>query len=277
VLAGSAGLQRIDRLGFSASDVKQIKALFQKPYGIILIAGPTGSGKTTTLYAALREIDLLERNVLTVEDPVEYKLSLVKQSQVNEKAGYTYASAARSFMRQDPDVMLIGEIRDEDTAMISVRSAITGHLVLSTIHTNDAVTSVPRLLDLKVDKFLMSSALLAVIAQRLARKICVFCKTEYTLSDEERKIFEEHGVPVEKGYRGRGCEKCNGKGYAGRVVFAEVFYVDDEIKDLIFNNVPMSLLRSTAMKKGMCLIKTDGLIKAAQGVTTLDEVIRVSG
>lgn len=277
VLAGSGVLHRLEKLGFDSAEVDKIRALFQKPYGIILVAGPTGSGKTTTLYAALREVDLLERNVLTVENPVEYKLSLVKQTQVNEKAGYEFALAARNFMRQDPDVILIGEIRDEETARIAVRSAITGHLVLSTIHTNDAVTSIPRLLDLKVDKFLMSTALLAIVAQRLARRICPFCKEMHEMNEAERNMFRDYEIPVEAISRGRGCAKCSNTGYAGRLAIGEILVVDDDIKDLIYGEAPITTLQATAIKKGMMSFKRDGLRKAAQGLTSLEEVLRVTG
>jgi len=277
ILAGTGPLLRIDKLGFDEHNVKIIKSLFQKPYGVILIAGPTGSGKTTTLYAALREINLLERNVITVEDPVEYKLSLTRQSQVNEKAGYNFAYAARNFMRQDPDVMLIGEIRDEETAKIAVRTSITGHLVLSTIHSNDAVTSIPRLLDLKVDKFLVSSSLLAIIAQRLARKICPFCITDHVLRDEEHSLFKECGIQIEKAYRGTGCAKCNGSGYSGRTVIGEILLIDDELRDLIYSDVPITAIQATAIRKGMIPLKQDGMRKVAQGILSVDELLRVAG
>src|SRR3990170_5715140 len=175
VLSGSRALLSMVGLGFDEHDTKRLRQLFSKPHGMIMVAGPTGSGKTTTLYSALREINIIEKNVLTVEDPVEYKLSMVKQTQVSAKSGYDFALAGKNFMRQDPDAMLIGEIRDEETASISIRASITGHLVLSTVHTNDAVTAITRLLDLGVDRFLLSSALLAVIAQRLVRKVCSRC------------------------------------------------------------------------------------------------------
>ncbi|MCX5836506.1 MAG: ATPase, T2SS/T4P/T4SS family [Deltaproteobacteria bacterium] len=277
ILAGAGALLRIDTLGFDEQGEKYIKNLFQKPYGVILIAGPTGSGKTTTLYAALREINILERNVITVEDPVEYKLSMIRQTQVNEKAGYDFAFAARNFMRQDPDVMLIGEIRDEETAAIAIRTSITGHLVLSTLHTNDAVTSIPRLLDLKVDKFLLSSSLLAIIAQRLARKICTFCKTTYLPNDDEKKLFQDYGMSVENVFKGVGCSKCNNVGYSGRIVIGEILIIDDELRDLIFADVPVTALQSAAVKKGMVTLKEDGLRKVARGIISLEELIRVTG
>ncbi len=277
ILAGTGPLLRMENLGFDEHNIKAIRSLFQKPYGVILIAGPTGSGKTTTLYAALREINLLERNVITVEDPVEYKLSLTKQSQVNEKTGYDFAFAARNFMRQDPDVMLIGEIRDEETARIAVRTSITGHLVLSTIHSNDAVTAIPRLLDLKVDKFLMSSSLLAIIAQRLARKVCVFCKTVHVLSDSERELFDERKIQIDKVYKAVGCSKCNGSGYTGRSVLGEILTIDDELRDLIYSDVPITAIQSAAVRKGMMPLKEDGLRKVASGIISLDELFRVAG
>jgi type II secretory ATPase GspE/PulE/Tfp pilus assembly ATPase PilB-like protein len=277
ILAGSGSLSRINTLGFDQESEDHIRSLFKKPYGVILIAGPTGSGKTTTLYAALREVNLLERNVITVEDPVEYKLSMTRQTQVNEKAGYDFAFAARNFMRQDPDVMLIGEIRDEETAKIAIRSSITGHLVLSTIHTNDAVTSIPRLLDLKVDKFLMSSSLLAIIAQRLARKLCPFCKKPYPPSDTENKLFEEYSISIDHLFKREGCEKCNGVGYTGRIVIGELLIIDDELKELIFADVPVTAIQSAAVRKGMVTIKEDGLKKVARGITSVEELLRVTG
>jgi len=277
ILAGTGYLLSIGKLGFESKGTEKIRQLFQKPYGIVLIAGPTGSGKTTTLYSALREVNLLERNVITVEDPVEYKLSFVRQTQVNEKVGYDFALAGRNFMRQDPDVMLLGEVRDEETARIAIRASITGHLVLSTLHTNDAVTSIPRLLDLKVDRFLLSTSLLAIIAQRLLRKICRFCKVEYPLSESEKNQFQEFGVSAETGFKGQGCAKCGNTGYSGRTVIGEILIIDDEMRELIFSEAAITAMRSAALNKGMILLKEDGLKKAAQGITSLEEVIRVTG
>ena len=277
VLVGTGPLLRIERLGFDEENTKKIKILFHKPYGIILITGPTGSGKTTTLYAALREIDLLQRNVLTVEDPVEYKLSLIKQTQVNEKVGYDFALAGRNFMRQDPDVMLLGEIRDEETAKIAIRASITGHLVLSTLHTNDAVTAIPRLLDLKVDRFLMSSSLLAIMAQRLVRKTCRYCKIEYSLNDHEASVFKEYGISLNNAFKGAGCPKCNNTGYSGRTVIGEILIIDDEIREMIYSGASIVAIKEAAVKKGMRPLNEDAVRKAAEGITTLDEVLRVAG
>jgi type II secretory ATPase GspE/PulE/Tfp pilus assembly ATPase PilB-like protein len=278
VLSGKGTLLRMETLGFDADETARIRKLFRKPFGVILITGPTGSGKTTTLYSALREVDLLERNVVTVEDPVEYKLSFVRQTQVLEKAGYDFALAGRNFMRQDPDVILLGEIRDEETAKIAIRASITGHLVITTLHTNDAVTSIPRLIDLNVDKYLMSSSLLAIISQRLVRKICKYCKTEHQFNDEELALFHEYGMDdVKMGFKGAGCQKCNGTGYTGRTIIGEVLVIDDEIKELIYAGASAPAIKEKAIQKGMRPLKHHAMLKAAQGITTVDEVLRVAG
>jgi type II secretory ATPase GspE/PulE/Tfp pilus assembly ATPase PilB-like protein len=283
ILAGTGPLLRIESLGFDSENSELLRALFQKPYGIILITGPTGSGKTTTLYAALREVNLIERNVLTVEDPVEYKLSFVKQTAVNIKAGYDFALAGRNFMRQDPDVMLLGEIRDEETARIAVRASITGHLVLSTLHTNDAVTSIPRLLDFNIDKFLLSSSLLAVVAQRLIRKLCSFCKEEHPLSAGEIKALylsideKRYGddLDIKTAYRARGCNVCNHTGYIGRTVIGEIMVVNDELRELISQAASLYKLKDAALRNGMAPLKVAGIRKIKQGLTSVDEVMRV--
>lgn len=277
LLAGAGPLLRLEALGMTSDTTRQIRRLFHKSYGIILIAGPTGSGKTTTLYAGLRELNRLERNIITVEDPVEYRLSFVRQSQVNERAGFDFAMAARNFMRQDPDVMLLGEIRDEETAQIAVRAAITGHLVLSTVHTNDAVTAIPRLLDLKLDTFLLSSALTAVLAQRLLRKICPHCREEYMLNEEEQEVFSLHGFDLQHGMRGTGCAKCNGSGFMGRVSICEILVIDDGIRQMIFEGSSTGAIVEAARKRGMRSLLEDGMLKASEGVTTVAEVLRVAG
>lgn len=277
LLFGGGPMLRLESLGLTEESIYRLRALVNKSHGIILIAGPTGSGKTTTLYAALRELDRLERNILTVEDPVEYRLSFVKQTQLNEKAGYTFALAARSFMRQDPDVMLLGEIRDEETAQMAIRAAITGHLVLSTLHANNAVTAIPRLLDLKVDAFLLSTALVAVLAQRLVRKICGNCRTEYHLSDDEISFFRLHGIETETGYRGSGCRKCEGTGYSGRTSICEIITVNSRVRQLIFQGASIDDILHAASSDGMATLLEDGVNKAAEGVTTLSEVRRVAG
>jgi len=283
ILAGTGKLLSLDALGFDEENTKRLRALFKKPYGIILITGPTGSGKTTTLYAALREINLIERNVLTVEDPVEYKLSFVRQTAVNLKTGYDFARAGRTFMRQDPDVMLLGEIRDEETARIAVRAAITGHLVLSTLHTNDAVTSIPRLLDFNIDRFMLSSSLLAVVAQRLVRKLCLECREEYEVSDSDLDIFRLSGslngfeseFKIKRAYRAVGCSRCNNTGYIGRTAIGEIMVVNDEMKELIVNGASLTKLRETALRNGMVPMRVSALRKVKENITSLDEIMRV--
>jgi type II secretory ATPase GspE/PulE/Tfp pilus assembly ATPase PilB-like protein len=276
ILAGTGQLMNIANLGFDRGNTLRLRTLFQKPHGIVLITGPTGSGKTTTLYAALREVNLIERNVLTVEDPVEYKLSFVKQTSVNLKTGYDFARAGRTFMRQDPDVMLLGEIRDEETARIAVRASITGHLVLSTLHTNDAVTSIPRLLDFSIDRFLLSSSLLAVVAQRLVRKLCNECKEEYFISEEELMLL---GIEEEKGfdkiYQAKGCDTCNNTGYAGRTVVGEIMVVSDEIKEMIVEGASLGKLRDAALRNGMVPLRVSALEKVKDHVTSIQEMKRV--
>lgn len=275
VLAGSGRLLRIENLGFDDANTKKIKRLFSKPHGIILITGPTGSGKTTTLYSALREIDVIERNVLTVENPVEYKISLIKQTQVNEKTGYGFALAVRNFMRQDPDVILLGEIRDEETAKIAIRASTTGHLVLSTLHANDAITAIPRLADLNIDRFQISSSLLAVISQRLARKICKYCKTKYELDNDVILNLKAYGNPLTSAFKGTGCPKCSGTGYAGRTVIGEILVVDDEMRELIYANASTNTMKSAAMKKGMRSLMEEAIRKVSEGLTTVEEITRV--
>jgi len=283
ILAGTGKLLSLDALGFDKENTKRLRALFQKPYGIILITGPTGSGKTTTLYAALREINLIERNVLTVEDPVEYKLSFVRQTSVNLKTGYDFARAGRTFMRQDPDVMLLGEIRDEETARIAVRAAITGHLVLSTLHTNDAVTSIPRLLDFNIDRFMLSSSLLAVVAQRLVRKLCLECREEYEVTDSDLEPFRLSGsfegfeseFDIKRAYRAVGCNRCNNTGYIGRTVIGEIMVVNDEMRELIVSGASLTRLRDAALRNGMVPMRVSALRKVKENITGLDEIMRV--
>ncbi len=283
VLAGTGQLLRIDGLGFDEENTNHLRTLFQKPYGIILITGPTGSGKTTTLYAALREINLIERNVLTVEDPVEYKLSFVKQTSVNLKAGYDFALAGKTFMRQDPDVMLLGEIRDEETAKIAIRASITGHLVLSTLHTNDAITSIPRLMDFNTDRFMLSSSILAVVAQRLVRKLCSYCKEEYEVTPEDLKSLLAPGeteldtgkVKLTKAFRVKGCTICGKTGYMGRSVVGEILIVNSEIKALISDGASLHKIEDAALRGGMVPLKISGLSKVAEGVTSIDEIVRL--
>ena len=279
ILGGTGSLLSIAGLGFDKENTNKLHKVFSKPYGLIIVAGPTGSGKTTTLYSALREINIIERNVLTVEDPVEYKLSMIKQTQVSSKSKYDFALAGRSFMRQDPDAMLIGEIRDEETASIAVRAAITGHLVLSTIHTNDAVTVIPRFIDLGVDSFLLSSALLVVIAQRLVRKVCNTCAQPRSFTQEEldEMGFGSLDTSSFKTMHGSGCDACSQTGYLGRTLIGEILIINDEIKELIYGGGSIGTIIENAIKNGMKTMRDNGIMKVSEGITTFEEVLRVVG
>ena len=280
LLGKNASLFNLTHLGLNEVNTKKVEKYFLKPYGIILIVGPTGSGKTTTLYSALRKIDSLKKNVMTIEDPIEYKFSFIKQTQLNVKAGYTFDAAIRSFMRQDPDVMLVGEIRDEETAELAVRASITGHLVLSTLHTNDAVGTIPRLEDLQIPSYLIGSGLLAIIAQRLVRKLCSHCKEAIEISDEalqEQGITSEllQNFPQKQLYKAKGCSNCRNSGYNGRVAIIEILEVDQTIEALITKKASTQEIQSEAIKNGMRTLKQDGYEKVLAGLTTFDEIRRV--
>ncbi len=264
-----------DFLGFSPTHLKTIRRLISKPYGIILVTGPTGSGKTTTLYSTLLELNSLEVNIMTIEDPIEYHLPLINQVQVNEKAGLTFASALRSFLRQDPDVILIGEIRDQETAEMALRAAMTGHLVFSTLHTNDACSAIPRLVDIGVPPYLIASSLLGILAQRLVRKICPHCKVLYAPTESE--IASLPGILHSQMtlYKGQGCPECFHTGYSGRTVIAEVLEVDNILRNMIGQNVPSNELLKTAKSQGFKTMFQDGIDKVFSGVTTLSELMRV--
>ncbi len=270
----------LEGLGFSATTLLQYRKLTSQPHGMLLVSGPTGSGKSTTLYATLAEINTPDRKILTVEDPIEYKMHGVVQVQVNvaareEEKRLTFARALREFLRSDPDVILVGEIRDDETAAISVQAALTGHLLLSTVHTNDAVTIIPRLRDRGVEPFLISSTLLGGIAQRLVRKICVGCKEEVPLHPVARRMFEAEGIEAPRVFTGKGCEQCHRSGYRGRIAIYEVLEVNDEISDMIANNCNAGDIARTARQHGMRTLFQDGLEKVRDGVVTLEEVKRV--
>lgn len=286
VLGFSGALLRLGNLGFQPEDIKKLKTLFSKPHGMIIVAGPTGSGKTTTIYAAMREINLLERNVLSIEDPVEYRMSFVRQVQVNEKIGLDFVLAGRNFMRQDPDVIFLGEIRDEETAKIAIRASITGHLVLSTLHTNDAVTAVPRLIELGIDRFLLSSSILGIIAQRLVRLLCPKCKEEKPVTREILSELEamttEAGLKAEIGktrklFTPRGCDFCHNTGYSGRTAIGEVIIFDDEMRQMVAEGSPVTVIKEAARKRGTILMRDDGIRKVLMGLTSLEELARVVG
>ncbi len=280
LLGKNTSLFNLTNLGLKESYVKKVERYFLKPYGIVLIVGPTGSGKTTTLYSALRKINSLKKNVLTIEDPIEYKFSFIRQTQLNVKAGYTFDAAIRSFMRQDPDVMLVGEIRDEETAELAIRASITGHLVLSTLHTNDAVGTIPRLADMKIPPYLIGSGLLAVIAQRLVRKLCEHCKEPVEMSQEEilsqgvsQELLNEH--PEYTVYKSVGCKHCRHTGYNGRAAIVEILEVDTQIESLIASGASTMEIQEQAFRNGMVLLKDDGFEKVLSGITTFEEIARV--
>jgi type IV pilus assembly protein PilB len=285
ILPKNLSLFNLRSLGFEEDILKELEEVISKPYGMVLVTGPTGSGKTTTLYAILRRLNALRKNILTVEDPIEYRFPFIKQTQVNEKAGYTFAKAIRHFLRQDPDVILVGEVRDEETAEMAVRAAITGHLVLSTVHTNDAVSTIPRLIDLKVKEYMIASGVLAITSQRLIRKVCPFCAEERVMSREELMVlgFPEDSLskllpsPEVKVRVGKGCEHCRGTGYLGRTAVAELLKIDEEIGDMIVRGYPPLAIAQRAREKGMRVIKEDGLLKVVKGLTTPEEVRRVVG
>jgi type IV pilus assembly protein PilB len=274
-LPTGAQVQNLEYLGFDHEEIKIIDEILAKPYGMFLITGPTGSGKTTTLFASLRRINLFEKNVLTCEDPIEYRLPLTKQTQVNEEIGYTFAKAIRNFLRLDPDIILVGEVRDEETAEMAVRAALTGHLFLSTLHTNDSISSIFRLKDMKVPLDLLASTLKGIIAQRLVRKICPYCKEEYK---PPASLLEYYKLPKDHVYyRGKGCPYCRGKGYLGRTVVCEILYIDEELSDKIASGASLSELYALAKAKGFKTLQEDAVEKVLKGIITVEEIKRVVG
>ncbi|MFH1286969.1 MAG: GspE/PulE family protein [Candidatus Magasanikbacteria bacterium] len=276
-------------LGFSDEHFAQIKKGIKIPHGMILATGPTGSGKTTTLYAMLKILNKREVNIATIEDPVEYDIESIAQIQVNPKTNLTFAQGLRSIVRQDPDIIMVGEIRDPETANIAVNSALTGHLVLSTLHTNDAATTLPRLIDMKVEPFLVASTVNIIIAQRLVRKICTTCIMSRTLSPKEKasfsdiegvmEYFKKHGATTKKAirvYQGKGCSTCGDTGYTGRVGLFEVMEVSEQIRALIMRRANVDEIKKQAIQEGMISMLEDGVQKVISGATTLEEVLRVA-
>jgi type IV pilus assembly protein PilB len=266
----------LDDLGFSENALTIWKNQIDQPHGILLVTGPTGSGKTTTLYASLRQMDASKLNISTVEDPVEYHLSTVNQTQTHEKIGMTFAKALKSLLRQDPDVVMLGEIRDAETATIAVQAALTGHLVLSTLHTNDAPSSVTRLINIGVEPYLISAAVNAILAQRLVRKICPHCKEEFNPSNEMREFLELQGFAGAQTFHGKGCDRCRKTGYAGRLGIYELLVMDDSLRDLVTGNPDVNQLRKLCRERGLVTLREDGWDKAKRGLTTVDEILRVT-
>lgn len=272
---GSA-LNSLADLGFNKINYEHFLNLIQKPSGIILITGPTGSGKSSTLYAALNHLNSDEVNIITIEDPVEYQIEGINQVQVNSNVGLTFATGLRSILRQDPNIVMVGEIRDTETAEIAIRASLTGHLVLSTLHTNSAIATIPRLIDMGIEPFLVVSSLSGIVAQRLVRKVCRECKEEYVPSEMEIDLFTRRGIKPGKMFRGKGCGVCNSTGYRGRVAIQEILVIDDEIRHMMMNNKSMTNIRDYALQNGMIFLIDDGLLKVKKGLTTVEEILRVA-
>lgn len=269
-------LTSLESLGFSYDNLQLFREQIKTSNGIVLVTGPTGSGKNTTLYAALSEINNDQINICTVEDPIECNIAGINQFQVNDAAGFGFSTALRSLLRQDPDVVMVGEIRDRDTATIAVQAALTGHLVLSTLHTNDAPAAVTRLLDLNVPPYLVSASLVAVVAQRLVRKICPNCKDVCEIPSGVKKLFEKYTDSNVEFYHGSGCAKCRHTGYLGRIAMHELFVPNEKILEMITQNATLNALRAAAVKNGMAALHADGIEKVVAGITTVDEILRVS-
>lgn len=276
LLDQSSGVVSLDHLGFSDVNSHLFRDMIHRPHGILLITGPTGSGKTTTLYSALNHLNNEDVNIITVEDPVEYQIEGINQVNVNAGIGLTFAAGLRSILRQDPNIVMVGEIRDTETAEIAVRASLTGHLVLSTLHTNDAISTIMRLRDMGIEPYLIASSLLGVVAQRLVRKICTECKRPYTPSVQESVILQKYGVQTDQLYAGAGCGYCNNTGYRGRIAIHEVLKVDEELAGMIASAASVEEIRHIARKKGFVRLMTDGIGKVSQGITTIQEIMKES-
>ncbi len=275
ILDRANALTQIMQLGFSCNNQENLLALAHRSQGMVLVTGPSGSGKTTTLYSILTQINSIEKNIITLEDPVEYTLPGVNQVQINPKAGLTFASGLRSILRQDPDVIMVGEIRDRETARLAVQAALTGHLVFSTLHTNSAAGSIARLRDMGIEDFLLASSLAGVVSQRLVRKLCCYCRQEYTI---EEQLAKKLGLPLDKGpvfFRSKGCQACRNTGYRGRIALQEIMLLGPEIRDLLNRGESSEdRLEKMAIEKGMISIMLDAINKAREGQSSLEEVMK---
>jgi len=279
VLDRGATVLDLEKLGMQGEDLVKFNEAINKPYGMILISGPTGSGKTTTLYAALNKIYNTGENIMTIEDPIEYSFFGIGQVEVKEEIGLTFAKVLRSFLRHDPDIILLGEMRDFETADIAVRAALTGHLVFSTIHTNDAPSSVTRLIDMGIEPFLINSCIVMVMSQRLVRKACEHCKEDYIMTADQQ--LAALGIIINKAgakfYKTRGCEICGGSGSRGRLAIYEIMVMDGELKNMIAKRAEPHELKAAAVKNGMRTLFQAGIDQALKGMTTIDEIIKVAG
>jgi type IV pilus assembly protein PilB len=277
LLTDKASLFTLGSLGFSESNQAKILEAIKKPYGMILATGPTGSGKTTSLYTILKLLNTDDVAIITIEDPIEYAMDNIRQIPVNNRTGLTFSTGLRSILRQDPDIIMVGEIRDEDTAGLAVNTALTGHLLLSTLHTNDAATTLPRLFDMKIEPYLIASTVNIALAQRLVRKICENCKEPHILTPAEiSSLTLSHvDLPSKQFFKGRGCEACNNTGYEGRIGIHEVMLMDNELRQAILNKESSDTIKAIAVKNGMITMIQDGFEKAQMGITTAEEVLRV--
>jgi type IV pilus assembly protein PilB len=266
----------LDKLGMRDDDLNVTRQLIHKPNGIVICTGPTGSGKTTTLYSALRELNDVSSKLITAEDPVEYDIDGIIQCQIKPEIEMTFARILRSMLRQDPDTILVGEIRDKETAEIAVQASLTGHLVFSTLHTNDAPSAIARLLDLGLEPFLVTATLEGIVAQRLVRKICLNCKAEYTPAEEQLMELElrPEDVSGKTFYYGKGCENCNNTGYRGRFGLYEIMLLDDDMRDMIVKHASTQVLRAEAKKRGMRTLRQSGLMAIYDGISSIEEVVR---
>lgn len=288
LLKRTGGIPDLPELGFRGFSLKNIETAIRRPYGIVLVTGPTGSGKTTTLYSILQRLNTTKVNIVTLEDPVEYELAGINQVQVNPSAGLTFASGLRSFLRQDPNIILVGEIRDQETTNLAIQAALTGHLVFSTLHTNNAATAIPRLIDLGAEPFLIVSVLSAIEAQRITRKICTYCKEDYTPAPEVQRDIQNilgnlypkdpqtsQPTPL-KLYRGKGCKECSNTGYLGRIGIYEAIVISPVIAKLILERATAETIEKQAVQEGLITMKQDGYLKAIEGIITVEEVLRVA-
>ncbi len=276
ILDLSNALIEIDKLGFNKVNLSRFKNMIERPNGIVLITGPTGSGKSTTLYAALNKLNEESVNIITIEDPVEFQLEGIAQIQVNQNIGMTFAAGLRSILRQDPNIIMVGEIRDKETVEIAIRASLTGHLVLSTLHTNDALSSINRLVDMGMEPFLVATSLSGIIAQRLIRKVCRDCAEPHEATPREIEIFASRGLKIDKVMRGKGCASCNMTGYKGRLAIYEVVTVNEEMRRAIMTTDSLTKLREIAIKNKTIFLIDDGLLKVKQGLTTTEEVLKVA-
>ncbi|MEW9053303.1 MAG: ATPase, T2SS/T4P/T4SS family [Neobacillus sp.] len=276
ILDMGAALNDLNKIGFNTLNLKRFNEMIEQPTGIVLITGPTGSGKSSTLYAALNKLNSEQVNIITIEDPVEYQLEGINQIQVNTNVGMTFAAGLRSILRQDPNIIMVGEIRDKETAEIAVRASLTGHLVLSTLHTNDSLGTVTRLIDMGVEPFLIASSLTGIVAQRLVRKVCRDCAEVQEPTKREIEIFARRGMKIDKITRGKGCPSCNMTGYKGRVALHEVLVLNDDMRRIIMNDDSFQKLKEQAIKSKTIFLIDDGLLKVKQGITTTEEVLRVA-